>query len=1011
MWILRKAVTCCLVLLLACGVAHAAPVTQHLADLHRDVWTSKEGAPTDIFSITQTADGWLWMATTNGLYRFDGVQFEQFQPRPGEALLDARLANTYAGPNGALWFGYNGGGGISELRNGRVRLHAPAQPRMGHMIAAHHDREGTLWVATSTGLLRYADGVWTVMGDEHGLSGGWITSIFSDQYGNVWANSGHRLHVRRPGTQRFMPFGPAQDSQIVRPSHDGRLWIDVGKQLTMVDAPRTGPALPLRPGHGPMESDDWLFDRAGNFWTGDCPAGLCLIHASTLLGKSTFRLADVPHDALEEQSKTRGASRTIFEDAEGNIWVATSEGLERYRPNRIDRIRLDKQYEHILLGNDGPNALWIVARQPGHLWRFADGVLRPVPTESTYNGIISNIGHPTIFGSRHGMVQRAEGSLETTPVRGGDGQLLPPLEWPGGSFDGKEAWGLDAARNPVKLKDGRWRRLAELGYPSGSKALDIDRQGGVWIVYDDKVIDARPNPWRAYGKADGLDIGRLQRVVAQDTVLVLGTTGTSVRIGERFHPLRTSRPDLLANAMASTTSANGDLWINARSGLVQVQAADWKAWQNLPQSLLKVTVFDNADGVAGTMARESSHMVATDNGKRVWFVDQKGVASIDSTTIAHNRMAPRVEVLRLRAAASTFFSDEEPRLVAGTKKLSLDYTALTYIMPERIRFKYRLDGVDEQWQESRRRRTVDYTNLGPGDYRFQVLAANEDGVWGTQPATMRFSIAPLFTETWAFYALCALAVAGALVMLYRARVRSVKKHIADRTHERLYERERIARTLHDTYLQSVQGLIYVLQGEVHRQPAADGVPRPLDRALALADDVLIQGREQVMGLRLSARGGMTLEQSLAEIGRTLAERHPMACSIRSSGAARAMRGHVMEELFCIGREALQNAFRHAQGTRVDVTLHYDASKFTLSVQDDGIGFPAAMLAHGQRDGHWGLPGMRERAETVHGTLAMSNAPGGGACIVLAVPGRTAYAAQRQAWHALLRWWRRTPPVA
>ena len=1006
MLILRKVTLCWIALAWSCCCAYAAAGTPSLAHYHRDAWTSKEGAPNDILSIAQTTDGWLWLATSNGLYRFDGVRFEQFDPRPGDRLLDLRIANLYAAPDGALWFGYINGGGISELRRGRLRLHAPAQPRMGYMVAAHRGQDGALWAATANGLLRYHGGAWTAPGLAHGLSGGWAKSTFVDQYDNVWVNNDHRLFVRRHGEARFLPAGPDKDSLVVRQAPDGRLWMDAGKQITMVEAPHAGPALPPRAGQGPMVSEDWLFDRAGNFWTSDCPASLCLIHAGALVGKTSFAVADTPHDALPDQGRNRGSSRAIFEDREGNIWVSTSEGLERYRPDRIDRLEMDNRYVSLFLGNDGPNAFWVVAAPPGDLWHVAAGAAQRVPGASDTTAVFGRIGHPALFASGHGPEQRAEGQTQATPVVDQHGQALPPFNGAGGVFDGKDYWAFDIVRGLLKLKDGRWYPLAELGYPPGARRFGFDRRSGVWLVYDDKVVDTRPTPWRAYGKAEGLDIGRLQRLVEFDEVLALGTTGVAVRIGTRFHPLRTHHPHLLVNTVASTQTANGDLWINSRSGLLRVLAADWKAWQARPQGLLNMTVFDGADGVSGARGANPGPMVTTDNGKRVWFADQKGLASIDSTAIAQNRTAPPVEVVRLRAGAQAYFADGVNRLAAGTRNLSLDYTALTFIMPERIRFKYRLDGMDHAWQDGGARRTVDYTNLGPGDYRFQVLAANEDGVWGTRPATMHFSIAPLFTQTWWFYGFCSLLALGALSLLYRARVRSVRKHTADRMHERLYERERIARSLHDTYLQSVQGLLYVLQGLAHRQPAADGMRAPLDRAIELADDVLIQGREQVMGLRMAAQGATSLAQSLAEVGQMLAENHAMACTVTSSGAAQALRGHVMEELFYIGREALGNAFRHAQGTRVDVVLHYDARQFTLAIQDDGIGLPAAMLAHGKRDDHWGLPGMRERADTVQGKLTIANVPGGGARIVLAVPARSAYVGAGPGRQALARWWRK-----
>lgn len=1001
MLIMRKVMSVCLLMAMLCGSALASP---RLDDWHRDAWTGKDGAPVDITSITQTTDGWLWLSTPNGLYRFDGVRFDRFQPRAGEALLNTRLTNLYAAPDGALWFGYNGGAGVSMLLHGHMVSHSIPSPGIGAMYEASQDHDGSMWVATDIGLWHQTGGTWRKIDAKQGLRGGVTSSVQVDPYGGVWVTSGGRLFVRRHAGEQFAPVGPDQDSSIIRPSPDGRMWIDAGNQITLVDARPAGSAKPIGPVHGPAASDEWLFDRAGNFWTTKCDYGPCLIHADALAGKSTFQIAAMAQDTLADRRHKPVRSSSLFEDREGNIWVATVDGLERYRPQRIELLPLEKKAGGYTLATDGPNSFWVIPKGIRELWRVTDAAVTRIDGTFDYKTAHNTYDRRVLFSGKNAVEQRAEGQQEATIVRDGHGQPLPPVSGGGiVTFDGTDYWARTDDVVVAKLVQGRWRPIAELGFPPGARSIGLDSQGHIWIWYNDKIVDARSAPGKAYGKAEGIDIDHMRRLSLSDRIMVLGTAGVAVKIGARFYPLRIDRQEMLFSALATIQSANGDLWINAYDGLLRVPAPAWKAWLAQPGGIITTELFDSADGYSGGQGVSPARMVTTDNGKRVWFVGKAGLASIDSTTIVRNAVAPRAEVVRLHAGSLAYVGADRPRLAAGTRSISFDYTALTFIMPERIRFKYRLDGVDEQWQDGASRRTVDYTNLGPGSYRFQVIAANEDGVWGAVPAVMHFSIAPLFTQTWWFFTLCGLVVLGALSLLYRARVRSVRKHAAARTHERLFERERIARTLHDTYLQSVQGLIYVLQSEAHRQPAPDGTPHPLGRALALADDVLIQGREQVMGLRMSAQGAATLAESLAEVGLGLAESTPMDCSVTTSGQVRDLRGHVMEELFSIGREALINAFRHSRGRRVDVVLHYATKKFTMTIQDDGIGLPATMLEHGNRSGHWGLPGMRERADAVNGTLTTANLPGGGTCVVLTVPARTAYVSQGTAWPALARW--------
>jgi signal transduction histidine kinase len=997
------AIACWLLLALLCGHARAATDTTHLADLHREIWTSKEGAPTDIFSMAQTTDGWLWLSTNNGLYRFDGVRFERFRPRQGEALRVERLTNMYAAPDGALWFGYSGGGGaVTELRNGRLTHHAPAGLDVGSMYGAQRGPDGSLWLADGTSLLQYANGAWRRLGPADGLGKGTVAELYVDQYGRVWTTIGGRVFVRRhPGT-RFVLARPDEGNGGFAAAPDGRVWLETATGMTVLDRPaRAGLA---RPGRREASSAQFLFDRAGNLWTLKSGTTFCFVRASELAGRTGFLFATMPHEQLTVEQQGRVRPHAFLEDREGNVWVATSKGLERYRPQRVHHLPMDRKYGIFALANDGPDALWVVAKPQGDLWHVTGDALTQVPGRFGYHMVDSSPGGAAIFAGTRGIEQRARGQFDATAIRDAQGRLAPMPDARSGFFDGKNYWASTNATGAQKLTPAGWRKTDALGFPAGRAKVRVDPRGHLWLLYDDKIIDTGQTPSQVHAKADGLDIGVLHSLEVQQEVTALGDAGVAVRIGARFYRLRIDRPELLTNARGIIVSANGDRWINGNRGLIQIRATDWQAWLAQPQGTLPFTSFDAADGNPGAQGSQPSSMATTDNGTRVWFVSKDGPAWIDSTETLRQVDAPRVEVLQLHAGALAWFGDDSPRLAAGTTNLGIDFAALSYSMPERIRFKYRLDGLDDAWQDGGTRRSVAYTNLGPGTYRFQVLATGEDGVWGTAPATMAFSIAPLPTQTWWFFALCGVAVLLTLSLLYRARVRSVRKHVADRLQERLYERERIARSLHDTYLQSVQGLIYVFHGLAQTLPA-DGATQPaLGRALAMADDVLIQGREQVMGLRTSAGGAGTLAQSLAEICQALAAHDAVTCSVRISGAERPLHGHVMEELFYIGREALINAVRHAQGTRVDLTLHYGARKFIMCIQDDGIGLPPAMLTHGKRDGHWGLPGMRERAGHLHGVLALSNVPDGGARIMLTVPGRTVYVRPASTWQALARRW-------
>jgi signal transduction histidine kinase len=326
-----------------------------------------------------------------------------------------------------------------------------------------------------------------------------------------------------------------------------------------------------------------------------------------------------------------------------------------------------------------------------------------------------------------------------------------------------------------------------------------------------------------------------------------------------------------------------------------------------------------------------------------------------------------------------------------TRNLELDFTAATLSIPERVRFRYRLVGLEEGWRNAGARRVAFYTNLEPGDYRFEVLACNEDGVWGMTPASFAFRIAPTFVQTIWFKLLCALLALLLMALLYWRRMLAVTQRISERLRERLRERERIARALHDSFLQSVQALMMQFDLIKHSLGADDPLHGRIEHALTTADDVLREGREQVLALRLNHEQAGDLETALSGLGHILGPRYQTGFALQVSGVARPFRADAAAEAYAICREALQNAFRHAHSAQVRVELRYERSHFTLRVSDQGRGMDAAVYERGYRPGHFGLTGMRERAHDVGGTLEIDSTLGQGTTVTLLLPARRAYA--------------------
>jgi signal transduction histidine kinase len=333
-------------------------------------------------------------------------------------------------------------------------------------------------------------------------------------------------------------------------------------------------------------------------------------------------------------------------------------------------------------------------------------------------------------------------------------------------------------------------------------------------------------------------------------------------------------------------------------------------------------------------------------------------------------------------------------LAAGTTRFRVQFTAPSLRAPERQRFEYRMDGVDGRWLDAGTNRALSYTNIGPGDYRFRVRAVGPDGSAAGPEAALPISVAPTLLQSGWFRAACVAAALLLAALLYRYRVRYLTRRLAERLEVKTAERERIARTLHDSFLQTVHGLVLRVDALAAGLPEDDRTRHQLEHVLDDASQALGEGRERLQELRAGAADA--LDAALAGMIARLRDVHRAtgdvpAADLHTEGEARPLLPAAAEEVAAIAHEALRNAFAHADAARVRVTLGYGRRALTLTVRDDGAGIDSAVLRAGGKAGHWGLVGMRERADRLGATLAVDSAPGRGTTVTLAVPAARAYA--------------------
>jgi signal transduction histidine kinase len=436
-------------------------------------------------------------------------------------------------------------------------------------------------------------------------------------------------------------------------------------------------------------------------------------------------------------------------------------------------------------------------------------------------------------------------------------------------------------------------------------------------------------------------------------------------------------------------------WLYMTCGVVRIVQPELEAWVADPRRMVQVTVFDSSDGVRShPLTNVFSPQVAKSVDGNLWFFSFDGVSVIDPHHLPFNKLPPPVHIEQITADRKTYDVSSHPRLPALIRDLEIDYTALSLVAPEKNRFRIKLEGRDPDWKDVGNERKAFYNDLPPRNYRFRVAASNNSGVWNEAGASFDFSIAPAYYQTRWFQASCAAAFLVLLWALYRLRLHQ----IAQQFNARLDERTRIARDLHDTLLQSFHGLMFRFQAARNMLPRRpEEAIEALDTALERTDQAIAEGRDAIQGLRSSTVTSNELAQAVRALGNEMSRDMASQDSVHDSakfhvvveGPPRDLHPILRDEVYAIAREAVQNAFRHAQARNVEADITYEGSSFQLRIRDDGKGIDPGIVAEG-RAGHYGVPGMRERAKRIGGKLDVWTGTGAGTEIELSIPGSIAY---------------------
>jgi len=443
-------------------------------------------------------------------------------------------------------------------------------------------------------------------------------------------------------------------------------------------------------------------------------------------------------------------------------------------------------------------------------------------------------------------------------------------------------------------------------------------------------------------------------------------------------------------------TANGDLWLNGLGGIIHIRPTEIVEAVRNPAYQVGSERFGRREGLPGLpsqLGRMPTTIEGTDG--RLWFSVNNGVVWIDPTRASNKIPSPPVTIESLSADDRGYRLDAPIRLPAHTSSVQISYAAVSLSDPEAIHFRYKLRETDHDWHESATS-NVSYYNLPPGSYHFVVNASDTNGLWSDHTATAEFLVLPAFYQTNWFRALCAGAFLVLLWAAYEFRVRQLQREFSMASEARLNERTRIARELHDTLLQSVQGLMFSFQAARNLLPErTDDAIRTLDRAIHKGDEAIAEGRDAIQGLRDTPELESNLEDLLRAAGKELAsssraEGESQAFQVILEGARQPLSPLLQDEVYRIAREILRNAFHHAHASRIEAEVAYDSQFLRLRIRDNGKGIDRKVLDEGARPGHWGLPGVRERAKRIGAHVKLWSEPGAGTEAELTVPSRIAY---------------------
>ncbi len=978
-------------LLLSAAAAHGLNPNKHVTQYIHTAWRTQDGSlPAGMFSITQTTDGFLWFLSLPGdVYRFDGVRFLPWR-LPAEVSKTA-VGQILADHDGGLWLDARQ---LVHLKDGIVASHFELKGLHGfHAIGK--DSDGSLWVGlrdSETPLCHVTDRAAKCFGKDDGITISTINTALADGSGGFWLGGEKVLVHWHAGVSETYNIGNNEVFSLAR-GPGGIVWVgtrgeDTGPGLAQVKDGAVRPFVTPTFDGSKLSVSSIMFDRDGNLWVGTDAKGV-------------FRIQG---NAVEHYGHTDGLSGDsvwdFFEDREGIVWAGTTSGIDSFRDPAVTTFSA-------LQGLGKDLAAGILASRDGTVWVANDGSLDRIK-----NGTVSSIrrsdGLPgnqvaamledhagnLWVGVDDGLYLFKDGRFRRVPEP--DHQPLGMVIAMTEDIDGN-VWAACASQPSklVRIRDFQVREvLPPAQVPPGK--LAPDPHGGIWILRGKGDLLLFRNG--ILGKKATLDprsssLNRQIVAEADGSVLVGTENGLVGWRNDKVQRMTTKNGLPCDFVLAFTQDKEKRWWLYTRCGVVEFSDAELQHWWADPGAIVQNRLYDAFDGAQPNIG--SFNASATTPDGRVWFSSGVVVQMVDPSILLPKELRAQTYIESVLVDRKELAATDNLKLSPNPRDLQIDYTSPTFLIPQKVKFRYRLDNYDRDWHEAGTRRQAFYTDLPPGKYSFRVMAANSDGVWNDNAAKLDFSVTPAYYQTNWFRAMCVVAFLLLLWAAYEFRVRQLAAQFNMRLEERVSERTRIARDLHDTMLQSFQGLLPRFQAAIYKLPDHPVDAREtLEAAVDQASQAITEGRDAVKGLRASTVEkndlAMAIRGVTEELASADAHQSTPAFQVAVQGTPRNLHPILRDEVYRIAAEALRNAFRHAHANQIEVELRYDEKDFRLRIRDDGRGINQEVLGADGREGHFGLHGMRERAKLVGGELAIWSEVDSGTEVELSIPASRAY---------------------